>query len=133
MNTEKHLKKNDEDKIWAERSFYAYETFCTVGILRRADEAKILRECQRLALTVQQVLNVYEPQSELAVLCRTYKAGQKYKISPMLFLFLEINLWMGRRCMGAVGSTPTDSYLRAGHTSVGKMPERGPSARRRGA
>ena len=105
MNTEKHLKKNDEDKIWAERSFYAYETFCTVGILRRADEAKILRQCQRLALTVQQVLNVYDPQSELAVLCRTYKVGQKCKVSPMLFSFLEINLWMARRCMGAFDPT----------------------------
>lgn len=85
--------------------FYAYETFCEAGVEERPDSGELLQNCRRLALDVQQVLNIYNPASELSVLCGTYKPERRHKISPLLFSFLELNLWMARRCMGAFDPT----------------------------
>lgn len=105
MNTEKAVKETSHDRIYKEIRFCAYETFCTAGIAPEAGAGQILEECRRRALKVQAVLNIYDPQAELSVLCQSYKAGRPCRVSPLLFSFLEMNLWLAARSMG--GFDPT--------------------------
>ena len=73
--------------------FIAYDTLCTVK-LTSDDEAKageLLTSARNIALKVQDVLSMYDPESELSKLCRDYKAGEPYRVSAMLLDFLRWN------------------------------------------
>lgn len=104
MSTEKAMKKQDDVRI-QEIHFYAYETFCTIGISPSIESISILEKCRKLALKVQDVLNIYDENSELSQLCRNYEVGKKYHVSELLFQFLQINLFMADFCNGIFDPT----------------------------
>lgn len=73
--------------------FIAYEAFCSVEA-DGPDESlgQILSTCRDLAYLVQDTLNMYDENSELSVMCRTYQVNQPYPLSDILYQFIKINL-----------------------------------------
>lgn len=104
MSIEKAMKKQDNLRV-QEIHFYAYETFCTIGISPSTESKSVLEKCRKLVLKVQDVLNIYDENSELSQLCRNYEVGKKYHVSELLFQFLQINLFMADFCNGIFDPT----------------------------
>ena len=76
-----------------QHKFIAYDTLCSVS-LASDDETKaneLLTSSKNIALKVQSILNMYDPESELSKLCRDYEVGKTYRVSAMLLDFLRWN------------------------------------------
>lgn len=88
-------------------SFLAYDTLCRVDIIADAsdDSRALLDSARALALSVQSCLSMFDAESELSILCRTYQEGQAVPISPMLTDFLAQTLMVSRLSDGALDPT----------------------------
>lgn len=106
MNTEKTVRGEGPDRDgMIELDFYAYETYCMVRIEERQDGNEILSKCRDIALYVEQLLNMYDRNSELSILCREYRPGEIYRVSALLYDFLKINLLMAELSEGVFDFT----------------------------
>lgn len=88
--------------------FVAYDTLCRVELLEwhgKNNAQALLDGACDIAMRVQSTLNMYDDASELSVLCRTYRAGEAVRVSPMLFRFLAQNLEVCRVSGGAFDPT----------------------------
>ena len=85
--------------------FSAYETYCAVRIEKTENSGAILAGCRDIVFRIQDVLNVYDPESELSILCRSYIPEVPYPVSSELFAFLKENLFMAERCRGLFDPT----------------------------
>lgn len=73
------------------RRFHLYNTLCEVVIFDcREDIEEILDNVEQISIEVQELLNIYDINSELSKLNNNYKLGVWYKVSNKLFGFLEI-------------------------------------------
>lgn len=88
-------------------SFLAYDTLCTVTLECEGEQAaeRILERVEEKAVEVERTLSMYDPSSELALLCTGYEVGKSYPISPMLFDFVSKNLFFARLCGGVFDPT----------------------------
>ena len=72
--------------------FFAYDTLCRIRIYLAEDEARtdsLLRRAEEIAREVEATLSMYDANSELSRMCRTYVPGIPYPLSEMLFDFLR--------------------------------------------
>ena len=79
-------KDNSPQKI----GFFLYDTFCEVTIYDKGDFKNILDNVKCIAESVQDMLNIYDGDSELSKLNKNYIAGKPYKISDELYNYLTI-------------------------------------------
>lgn len=87
-------------------SFLAYDTLCTVTLECEVEAAEgLLQGVEAIALEVEKTLSMYDPSSELSLLCAGYEVGKRYPLSPMLFDFLSKNLFFARLSVGAFDPT----------------------------
>ena len=88
-------------------TFVAYDTLCSVTIFGEDTPLirQLLEQSQELALQVQSTLSMYDPDSELSTLCRTYRPDVPAPVSPMLMDFLHWNQVFFRQTAGAFDPT----------------------------
>lgn len=88
-------------------TFIAYDTLCTIRISQPEgkDAGSVLMQARALALSVQDTLNMYSPDSELSRLCASYTPGVPAPVSPMLYDFIRLNLEFSQRTDGAFDFT----------------------------
>lgn len=104
--------------------FFAYETWCTVAIEERIDAQEILQTSRAIALRAEKMLNMYDNNSELSLLCKNYRPGTCCRVSPALFSFLKINLQMARLSGGNFDFTVGALVKRWNFGSGGEIPKK---------
>lgn len=89
-------------------SFIAYDTICTVAAFDTNSDAafsEIFSCVKASAIRVQNILNMYDPRSELAGICAKYIPGNAYRISETLMKFLLENQYLYELTEGAYDPT----------------------------
>lgn len=88
------------------RRMFLYNTVCEVILYNYSKDATgLLDECERSSLTVQNMLNRYDEQSELSMLNRNYRPGVPYPLSEELFVLLQAVWRFSGLCQGAFDAT----------------------------
>lgn len=87
--------------------FCAYDTLCSI-VIHHCDGGRpeeLLQAGKALALRVQATLNMFDPASELSLICSQYTPGVPLPVSRMLLDFLAANLEIAALTNGAFDPT----------------------------
>lgn len=88
------------------RRLFLYNTVCEIVLYNYdGDSIKLLNECEEKAEAVQNMLNFYDSNSELARLNSCYEPGKPYRVSGELFELLIFLDKFSKSCDGAYDAT----------------------------
>lgn len=72
------------------RRFYLYNTVCEVVLYTYKDNPhELLNECENISIKVEEMLNLYSPDSELSLMNKNYQVGIPYSVSKELYTLLK--------------------------------------------
>ena len=88
------------------RRLFLYNTVCEI-ILHdyTGDAGAVLDACEMTARHVQDMLNAYDPESELGRMNRLHRPGVPYAVSAELYTLLRRMDRFSARCQGAYDAT----------------------------
>ena len=87
------------------RAFLAYDTLCRIAAKIPGEGERLLEQCETEAHELEHTLSMFDPDSELSVLCRDIRPGEAVPVSETLYTFLEENLEICRLSDGAFDPT----------------------------
>ena len=70
------------------RAFLAYDTLCRIAAKIPGEGERLLEQCETEAHELEHTLSMFDPDSELSVLCRDIRPGEAVPVSETLYTFL---------------------------------------------